>query len=353
MSDNRLLPRSGNNVRVNPVAGFDYTNPQHWFIGANLVGQAYRNVARPAYDTLKYIGVVGDDKSDSREDKQEREYIQQRYPSSNPNKVRKLQERMKRKATPAQEFTATSHSMAKNVRTGGWPPCPPCKQSDSELKFTDWESTKTTYTGDPDPTYDTKLSGGPVRLEHSTAAVSLTSIAVGTGPNQRIGRKVMLVSLDIEAMVWPINESIGALSNKLMNDMLNFCVVLDTQTNGAYPNAIDIFKLSGTSSTMCKPNLFNSTRFKILKWKRKPVNFRVDTSGAIHYATITSDPHIKSRVNLNIPSTFTEDQPGQNIANIRDNSVHIFAWLTNQNNAGLFKPVCEINVLSRLRFTDA
>lgn len=360
MSDTRILPRSGNNQVANPQAGFNILDPRNLIVGANVIGSTYRNVLRPGYEGLRYLGIIGDNQTSQDSAEQDREYIARQWgASANPQKVRKLYDRMKRKATPAQEFTATSHSIPRNVRTGGWPPCPPCKVPEGELKFADWESHMTTYTGDAVAGYDHKLVGTPARLIHGnpspdTSHISLTSLAEGTGPSQRIGRKVMLVSLDLEAQIWPLNSP--ALTTpvypKIYNDILNFCVVLDTQTNGAYPAAIDIFKLAGTSSTMAKPNLYNNTRFKILKWKRKPVNMRLDFITATTHAVITSNPHIKTRVNLNIPATYT-DSTSQDIANIKDNSVHIFCWLANQNSVNLQEPVCEINVLSRLRFFDA
>jgi len=85
----------------------------------------------------------------------------------------------------------------------------------------------------------------------------ITQVGTGTDVNQRIGRKILVKSIQIKGDV-----SLGAGATP--QDVFHIYVVQDTQANGAYATISDVFNTAGTYIGHAMRNLANSSRFKIL-----------------------------------------------------------------------------------------
>lgn len=91
----------------------------------------------------------------------------------------------------------------------------------------------------------------------SLATGCITQMGTGTDVNQRVGRKILVKSLQLKGDV-----SLGAGATP--QDVFHIWIVQDTQANGAYPVFADVFNIAGTYVGEAMRNLANAKRFKIL-----------------------------------------------------------------------------------------
>jgi len=167
-----------------------------------------------------------------------------------------------------------------------------------------------------------------------TAVPSLCLMAAGTSESQRIGRKVMLKSIQIKA----IDElPAGAISQ----DQVNFYLVQDTQCNGAAATWADVF--TGTSAGVALRNLANSARFKVLYHHASKLTATAGEGVAFGGDNNVFDTYIK----LNIPLEFATGAGGS-ITDLKSNNLLILAG----SNAGMQDDATTCTGNVRVRYTD-
>jgi len=98
--------------------------------------------------------------------------------------------------------------------------------------------------------------------------VILNSLAEGTGPTQRIGRKVFLKSLQMVGL-WERNPEADA-DNIFPEHMIRCAIIYDRQPTGGYPNFADFYLSQDTngdttSTGLSMKNMNNISRFVWLK----------------------------------------------------------------------------------------
>lgn len=159
-----------------------------------------------------------------------------------------------------------------------------------------------------------------------TAGTLLNPIAQGTTANQRVGRKVTMLSVMIRYAVALASTSTGG-------SPIRFKVVYDKQSNGAAPAITDIV----TVDTFTAPNnLDNSDRFVTLIDKiTAPISAGSETSVAA-----------VEKASMSLETMFTGTAGA--IANILSGSVYIFA----AQDSAIATANATFSYISRIRFTD-
>ncbi len=149
---------------------------------------------------------------------------------------------------------------------------------------------------------------------------TINLVGRGTGPNQRIGRNLVIRSLQFRYEVLKLSS--------IENAIYRFIVVLDKQANGTAPTGADIFVNGSTSSQTTWQqyrNLANISRFEILWDKTFALNsYSHDNALAVvapHHETGT---YFKK---VNIPVEMSGTAEVATLADINDNAIHIFGCL--------------------------
>lgn len=206
--------------------------------------------------------------------------------------------------------------------------------------------------------YDTSLVGSALTAptdatggEHDPATVlTISAPAQGTTEQQRVGRSILITTVDIQG-----NCAIPSTSAKTtLIDLPNIMIalVLDTQTNGAQLNSEDVFKNMGADASLAVQafrNMSNTPRFKVLAKRLLKFETVSATNNAAsntitqHGCFIPWDIHLK----LALPVKFSVGSTAAGVASVEDNSLHIVAFC---NDVG-YAP--EISYGARIRYTDA
>lgn len=116
------------------------------------------------------------------------------------------------------------------------------KISPAEIKFKD-----TTFAS-------VAVPAGPASLIDSTVVAEIVN---GTGPSDRIGRRIKVVKVDYSFSV-VLNGAAGLLNT----DAVRYDMWLDRQCNGIAPLPAELYTAAATVGTTQFPNLFNEKRFK-------------------------------------------------------------------------------------------
>lgn len=99
----------------------------------------------------------------------------------------------------------------------------------------------------------TAIPAGPASLIDSTIVAQIVN---GTGPSDRIGRKIKVTKIDFSFTV--VLNGAAALLN---TDCVRYDIWLDKQSNGAAPAPGNLYTALATPGTTQMPNLFNERRF--------------------------------------------------------------------------------------------
>lgn len=165
------------------------------------------------------------------------------------------------------------------------------------------------------------------------STVLLNGIAEGTALNERIGRKITLLSSSVKYTV--VSPTDFSSSN------VRFTVVWDKQANGSAPTAADLFQASATPANS-NFNLNNRQRFQTLYDKRISLN-PVDSAHTSHHSG-----SIPIRVK---GKTTVYKSTGGAIADIATGSLYLIVCGTAANGGvAATKPVFNYN--SRTRYVD-
>jgi len=193
---------------------------------------------------------------------------------------------------------------SRNLRIGGF--------LGIEKKFVDYE-------------YDAAVVQTVASSESDPAtALSLNCTAQGDGPNQHDGRKQTTTSVELRGnVVWSATDA----ATPVEPGFVRILIVHDRQTNGAQFNAEDVLDdpTDADLETCALRNVEFEKRFRILKdfiVKKPATTFVWDGTSApseAAYAPFHCFIPLKGGLVTNYTSTTAD------IANIKDNSIHVIA----------------------------
>lgn len=121
-------------------------------------------------------------------------------------------------------------------------------QISPELKYIDVEAT------------DTAVPNGATTVDF----VLINGVAQGSDNTNRVGRKVLAKSLDINAIFIGPTSNTQASASIVPGSMVRWWVILDAQPDGATATPADVWKTT-SSFAVAHRNLDNSERFKVLR----------------------------------------------------------------------------------------
>lgn len=146
--------------------------------------------------------------------------------------------RAKRTATPRKRVKRTYAKTGRSIGYAG----SGSRAAPAEIKF--YDSTFGTV----------GVPAGPASIIDPTV---VSGIVNGTGPSDRIGRRIKVVKVDYSFSI--ILNGAAALLN---SDAVRYDMWLDRQCNGLAPTPAELYTAAATLGTTQFPNLFNEKRFK-------------------------------------------------------------------------------------------
>ncbi len=187
-------------------------------------------------------------------------------------------------------------------RTGGF--------TNMEVKFFDTESTADAFA----TTWATM----------EPATTNLTAVGQGDGESQRDGRKYMIRSIHVRGQV--IDQATESQTAPSGDGTVRFCLVWDTQTNGAQLTATDVMDGGQTNDIWSYRNLQFSKRFRILYDKTIviPTGRSAQNEGAANlFASSQTQVQFKINKIFKKPIPVLMSGTTADIANVTDNSLHM------------------------------
>lgn len=171
----------------------------------------------------------------------------------------------------------------------------------------------------------------------------LNALTQGTGENERIGRAVNAKGIFIRGSVHlePEND-LTTMPNA--NNKVRIVLVLDTQTNQAAAIGSEVMDDTFADRANSFKNLVNNKRFKILGDKTITMTHPAGAGDATTFSLSGQTKHFTFFKKLNFTTTYNGTSETPDIAQIVDNSLHIFAV----SDAGA---VVQLNYQARFRFT--
>lgn len=189
--------------------------------------------------------------------------------------------------------------------------------ADAELKF-----------------FDTNLSVTPsVAAAIPGTGGQINLVPQGTADNQRIGRKIVIKSIQLKGVAL---ASPGALAN--YGTVLYIYLLLDKQCNGAAALPTEIFTVNDASIALRNPD--NSQRFTVLK--KWVVPFNIESGITTNYNEKVEDLSFYKK--CDVPVIF--DGTVGTITEVKTNN--IFCYMGLQNHAG----TVQIRGTWRIRYAD-
>lgn len=174
-------------------------------------------------------------------------------------------------------------------------------------------------------------SGTVASTTNATGGINV-GIAQGFRAVDRIGSKIIIKSVQMKLAC---SMGPGVTSG----DMCHFYLIQDTQANGAYPVAADVFtQIGAVSAGLHMRNIENGARFKVLKHMTFKLNSDAGVAGAFDGDYQQQDIFIK----CNIPVSYSSTTGA--ITEIKSNNLFVVRGSTGAV-AG-FDGVC------RIRYTD-
>lgn len=257
--------------------------------------------------------------------------LSRRYPTM---KARRYSGRVGRRSTSKRYSWRPSYRRAfANARMAGY--------VGLEKKFFDTSRVSVTIPTSSD------ASGGMI---DPTTINCLNAPAIGSGPTQRDGRQINMMSITVKGNVF-----IGAQADQTAADVMPnvfIALVLDKQTNAAQATSQLVFtNPGGSNNTAAQPflNLENHQRFKVLKTVRIDAK---DIAGCV--VPVYDGTNIEQQgaqvnwsmyVNLkDMQVNFLAAQTTSIVGAIADNSLHLIAY-TDTSTSG-----AQISYNARLRF---
>lgn len=186
----------------------------------------------------------------------------------------------------------------------------------------------------------------------------LTGLPVGSGEQERDGRKATIKSVHLKGKLTMISVgSSNPLANSFKSYQVVMCAVLDTQTNGAAVNPTDVFQtVTPENTTMLNQNpyrnLANTGRFRIL-WKRvftisPTLVVTDDDAGVPQFVSLEKSYPFDINIPMNLDVTFKGDTAA--ISSVADNSVQFLCWSAHFDAAAGIPAETRLEYVARTRF---
>lgn len=130
---------------------------------------------------------------------------------------------------------------------------------------------------------------------------SLLGIAAGTGPSERLGRRIFVKSIDFRGNLYIAPDS------SVGHDEVRVLIYQDAQCNGAVAATTDILDFAGNHDWMSYRNLEHLRRFKLLCDKKISLNCQAGGYDGtdIHWGakTVNFKKHLKLNMTVDYEST--------------------------------------------------
>lgn len=191
------------------------------------------------------------------------------------------------------------------------------------------------------------LTGGVTyagTLIDPTTQLCLNGIGQGSGQTQRIGKRIVIHSIQVRGDIYIPAASTIPLEHPVN---VHLALFLDKQTNAAIPDPDQVYVNPAGSllgNTNALRNLEYSSRYTVLAYRRFTMshdNLWDGTNLSTRGSAATFDIIKK----LKLPVQYLD--ANATIASITDNSLHLMAWTDN----GVGGPDPIINYNTRVRFT--
>ncbi len=173
----------------------------------------------------------------------------------------------------------------------------------------------------------------------------LNAVAIGTGEEQRIGRKISMHSVHIKGVIEvPVQAAQSALH---VSPVIFLALYMDTQTNAAQSQSEEVFRNeSGNAIMAAEPflNLQNVHRFKVLK----TIKFALPQTSTGQSAAGTIEQHgytvpWEMFVKLGGKKVlYDANGTDAQISSIVDNSLHLVAFCTDTGIGPLVSWQCRL-----------
>lgn len=164
----------------------------------------------------------------------------------------------------------------------------------------------------------------------------LNGCAPGTGPSQRIGRRIKMKSCIIR-----MTAAADAAGAVVFQGRVKFWLIVDTQSNALAATFADVFSGTALQLANAVANLDNRDRFKVL-WKRSvPLGQGGDSTQA----------QIEANVPLRVMTTYNAGTAGT-IADIQTNALYLCAAYAQGGNTAAPTNPPRFSYTLRVRYSD-
>jgi len=186
----------------------------------------------------------------------------------------------------------------------------------------------------------------------------LLQIDQGAGPSQRIGRKLMVRSMEIKGRIQLLPVATGNfVTDDACEETHHLWVLLDTQVNGvqAVPTALlqqAPEAAAAVADSLAFNSIPNSSRFRVLKHIVTRLQ-RANVNNGATFSGITRDLHCFLK--LNVPIEYSNELPYGQISQLRDNGIFMMSSVSTSALATAQTAVatlCFEHYHIRFRYTD-
>lgn len=178
---------------------------------------------------------------------------------------------------------------------------------------------------------------------------SLNLVSEGVGPQQMIGRKIVIKRITVRGYIQKASAtgaSIGAVES---TDYVRFALIQDKQANGAAPSVADVYQQANSRGFL---NLSNSHRFKVLKTWEMDLNatFNSYWNSQTNVAAFQSTNiirHFDWTKRCSIPVEFLGNAGARVITDIKSNNLLVIGFCSGPNGTSAY------TMMVRIRYEDS
>lgn len=201
--------------------------------------------------------------------------------------------------------------------------------------------------------FDVNTPNQNVGFGLATLIQALNIVPSGTGPNQRIGRTIIIKEIEIKINMQALWAYVGATVPQAAGVSYRVDLILDKQANGAVPTGADIYDtlVAGVSPENRFMNLLNSDRFSLVKrWEGdiNPPSF-IDPSATSSQIVVGRDLRLKKKCSIRVELT---PNAAPTILDVKSNNLLLVFSGSNQAGGGLGLTFVNTSD-TRVRFHDA
>lgn len=202
-------------------------------------------------------------------------------------------------------------AMGPNARTGGFAHT----VGGNELKFFD-------------TTYGETVMAETIATSHANpdTVECLNAMTVGSGEQERIGRKITMQNLEINFQA--ITEKVTDANPDIGSPTCRVVVYLDTQNNKTDGNEVDVFNAAGEFNETSMRNMEYKNRFRILHDRTWNMPFTTHTTNYAGNTLFTGGARNWS-ANISLKGVdvdFSGSADPATILAITNNSIRVMAW---------------------------